>query len=141
MRKAYLVLIFMTSLYSCNQDNCSKNIGFKLDYHLFDQINVGGKTYCELVNEALQGDVGAIANLSKVEVHDGATYQHGRVLIKVIEKLSETKYIAVLANFTDKEKKLVYYSLWAGLQYNSDSRSQKAQFVEIAFPQLGKYLK
>ena len=40
-------------LYSCHSDNCSKNLSFELDYHLFEDIKINGKTYCELVNGGL----------------------------------------------------------------------------------------
>ena len=51
MRKYFLILI-VSFLYSCHSDNCSKNLSFELDYHLFEDIKINGKTYCELVNGA-----------------------------------------------------------------------------------------
>ena len=59
MRK-YFLIIMVSFLYSCHSDNCSKKLSFELDYHLFEDIKINGKTYCELVNAALKGDIHTI---------------------------------------------------------------------------------
>ena len=110
-----MIRIFVLSaiallLHSFNIDNCSEKLGFKLDYHLFDHIKVNGKSYCDIVNSALKGDKEFIVILSKVNVGDFASYQHGAVLIEVINIISESEFLKLINQLDDKEKKAIYYS-------------------------------
>ena len=141
MKKIFFFFVTLISLFSCNTDNCSKNLGFNLDYHLFDDIKVNGNTYCQLVNKALRGNKQAIIDLSKIEVGDGASYQHGAVLIEVIDKISEKEYLNTISSLSNKEKKTIYYSfIEAGLEYTSNEKYRKKN-IEIAFPKLSKVIK
>lgn len=141
MRRIFIISAIALFLYSCNTDNCSEQLGFKLDYHLFDEINMNGKSYCDLVNGALKGDKESVLELSKVSVGDFASYQHGAVLIEVINKLTESEYLKIISNLDPKEKKAVYYSyVWAGLDYTPNPKFSK-KHIEVAFPELTKQLK
>ncbi len=141
MKRIFTISAIALFLYSCNIDNCSDKLGFKLDYHLFDEINMNGKTYCVLVNEALKGDKESILELSKINVSDFATYQHGAVLIEVINKMTESEYLKIINQLDDKERKAIYYSyVWAGLEFTPNPKYKK-KHIEIAFPELTKQLK
>ena len=141
MRRIFVILFIALFLHSCNTDNCSDNLGFKLDYHLFDNINMNGKSYCDLVNGALKADKQSVLELSKVEVGDFASYQHGAVLIEVINKLTESEYLKIINQLNDKEKKAIYYSyVWAGLEYTPNPKFAK-KHIEVVFPELTKQLK
>ncbi|CAN5420768.1 hypothetical protein BH20BAC1_BH20BAC1_01240 [soil metagenome] len=134
----FILTVFMTS---CNRDNCSKNVGFKVDYHLFSKINIDGDTYCNLVNKALKGDVDPIRQLSKIKVYDGASYQHGAILIEVIDKISEQEYLNIIQILNNKEKKHIYYSvLAAGLEYTSNPKYM-GKSIENAFPMFSRKMK
>ncbi|MBK8968383.1 MAG: hypothetical protein IPM36_17305 [Lewinellaceae bacterium] len=116
MRIIFVISALALFLYSCNTDNCSDKLGFKIDYHLFDDIKIDGKSYCDLVNGAIKADKGCVLALSKVNVGDFASYQHGAVLIEVIDKLTEPEYLKIISKLDDKERKAIYYSyVWAGL--------------------------
>lgn len=135
------VLAIVVSLPSCNNDNCSKNVGFNLSYHLFKDVRINGKTYCKLVNQSLEGDLTAVRELSSVKVLDGASYEHGAVLIEVIDKISEKNYLEAIKNFSEKEKKYIYYSiLSAGLEFTQNPKYEKRD-IESVFPILSKNIK
>lgn len=141
MKETLVISVIALLLHSCNTDNCSDKVGFKLDYHLFDQIKVNGKSYCDLVNGAMKGDEKSITALSKVNVGDGASYQHGAVLIEVIDKLSEKEYLKIISQLNEKERRAIYYSyVWAGLNFTSNPKYKK-KHIEKVFPELTKELK
>ena len=135
MKKVFIVLIIISLSY-CNIDNCSDKIGFKLDYYLFDHIEVNGKSYCDLVNGALKGKKESVLELSKINIGDGASYEHGAVLIEVIDKLTELEYLKIINPLDVKERKAIYSSyVWAGLEFTRNPKYQKKR-IEIAFPEL-----
>lgn len=140
MKRRFLMLIITMLLCSCNTDNCSEKLGFKLDYHLFDDIKINGKSYCDLVNEAMSGNKESVLELSKINIGDFASYQHGAVLIEVIDKLSEPEYLKIIESLDDKERKAVYYKIWAGLEFTPNPKYEK-KHIEVAFPELTKELK
>ena len=138
MRKYFLILI-VSFLYSCHSDNCSKNLSFELDYHLFEDININGKTYCELVNRALKGDKDSILNLSKISVGDFGSYQHGAVLIEIIDIVTIDKYLIIVSSLSEKEKKQLYYTIWAGLEFTPNPKYE-GKHIETIFPELKELL-
>lgn len=138
MRK-YFLIIMVSFLYSCHSDNCSKKLSFELDYHLFEDIKINGKTYCELVNGALKGDKDSILNLSKISVGDFGSYQHGVVLIEIIDIVTVDKYLMIVSSLSEKEKKQLYYTIWAGLEFTPNPK-YKGKHIETIFPELKELL-
>lgn len=140
MKITVVLVALMIGIVSCNNINCSKEIGVQLDHHLFAHINIDDNSYCDIAINAMKGDQQAIASLSKIDVHDGASYQHGAVLIEVIDKISEEKYLQVVNSFDKKEKMLIFYSVWAGLDFTSNTKYKRKR-IEVVFPELSKNLK
>ncbi|HZH88779.1 MAG TPA: hypothetical protein VFD78_06325 [Chitinophagaceae bacterium] len=138
MKKYFFILIVFIS-YSCNIDNCSKNLSFKLDYHLFEKIKINNRTYCELVNGALEGNEILILDLSKVSIDDFGSYQHGAVLIDIIDKITIGEYLKIISSLTKKEKKQLYYTIWAGLEFTPNPK-YKDKRMENVFPELSELL-
>lgn len=139
IRRIVTLLIVSLFLCSCNLDTCSKRLGFPLSYHLFNKIRIDGSTYCELVNQSLDGNEKAIISLSKVKVYDGAGYEHGAVLIEVIDKMSEQKYIDLLkGDFTTHDiSKLFNTYIRAGMDFTDNPKYSRKK-VEEAFPLLSQ---
>lgn len=138
MKNSAFILMFFV-LYSCNSDNCSKNVGFKLDYHRFKDVRVNGKTYCELVNKSLKGDKKSILNLSKISIGDFGSYQHGAVLIEVIDKVTIVEYLKIVSSLNEKEKKKLYYTIWAGLEFTPNPKYESKNIQKL-FPELTELL-
>ena len=139
-RKRRIVILLIASLFlcSCNLDTCSKRLGFTLSYYAFSSVKIDGSTYCELVNQSLDGNEKAIINLSKVNVHDGAGYEHGAVLIEVIDRISEEKYVGLLKDsFKTQDIGKVFAYLRAGLDFTDNPKYNRKK-VEEAFPLLSK---
>ena len=120
-------------LVSCNRDDCSD----KLDYHLFESIKVDGNDYCDLVLLSLENDKNSVINISKVDLSDFASYQHGAVLINVIEKYGEDRYIKDVFNDLSNEKRnLVIASLKAGVEFYKSSKKRNLNDFNTSFPKL-----
>ncbi|MFD2907176.1 hypothetical protein ACFSX9_00365 [Flavobacterium ardleyense] len=140
MKRMTMLFIIVTELLiSCNNYNCTSKFGFELDSHLFSSIKVNGNTYCELVNGAFLGDELCIANLLKVDVKDFASYQHGAVLIELIDKIGEVDFLNKTAILSRKEKKNIYYSIKAGLEFIPNIKYHKKHLHSI-FPLISKKL-
>lgn len=140
MRKILFLFSFtlFTILCSCNKDNCSTKLGFTLSYNLFDEVDVNGDTYCDLVSKSLNSNETAIIELCKLKFNDGASYEHGAVIIEVINKISEKKFITIFNRLDDKEKKYLYNSiLCAGLEFTTDE-DYKGTHISKAFPFITK---
>ena len=140
MKKIFILSIITLLFCFCSKDRCSEEIGFKLDYHLFNKINVKGQSYCDIIKKSLNGEKEAIIDLSKVKVSDGASYQHGAVLIIVIDKLSESKYLEYISDLNQEEKSTIYYAIWAGLDF-TNNQNYEGKRIEQAFPELAKCFK
>ena len=105
MKKSIFFIVVLI-LISCNTDNCSSKLDFKLDYHLFDSVNIDDSNYCDLVLQSLDKNRRSIVKISKVDLSDFASYQHGAVLVNIIEKYGEEEYVnEIFNNLSTEEKK------------------------------------
>jgi hypothetical protein len=141
IKKVVKILLISLLLCSCNRDNCSSRLGFDLDYHLFAKVSIEGISYCDLVNKSLDGSEEAIIKLSKVQVYDGASYQHGAVLIEVIDRVSEQRYLSLIKQNMGEIglQKIYYAALIGGLDFTINKK-YKGKTIDKAFPILTKYI-
>ena len=138
MKKETLLLSFILTiiLFSCNKDNCSSKLGFTLSYNLFDKINVNGDSYCSLVNKSLNLDEESILSMCKLKFNSGASYEHGAVIIEIIDKVSEEKFISIYRKLSITERKYLYNSIiFAGLEFTLNNK-YKGFHISKAFPLL-----
>lgn len=127
------IVILLFALNSCNVDNCSSKLKFKLDYYAFQDISVDGNSYCDLVNKSLSGDATSILHLSKIVLYDGASYEHGAVLIEIIDTISELKYCEIISVLTNDELRILLSTIKAGLDYTPNKKYSRKNFKDI-FP-------
>ena len=135
----FIIIGLLFSLLSCNLDNCSSKLNFKLDYHLFDDIKVKNRSYCDLVNDSFSGDKSAIKDLSTLQLYDFASYQHGGVILQLIEKMGEQDYVESLVGLNQEEKVILKNSLKAGLEF-TESINLKGKNLEELFPIVDKLI-
>lgn len=138
--KKVVCVIIMLSAFSCRTNNCSDVLGFQLDTHLFDSIDVDGKSYCDLINEAMNGERKSVIELSLINIYDFASYQHGAVLIEVINKLSEVEYLRIINQLEREKIKTIYYYVKAGLDFTPNQK-YKNKSIETLFPEMTKLVK
>lgn len=105
-------LLIIIIIPSCNRDTCSKRLGFELDYYFFQGIYANGCTYCKLVNRSLKGDSSTTISLSNLQINEGdSSFQHGAVLIEVIDRVTEERHWDMIKNVKDKKIYTIRFAL------------------------------
>lgn len=96
--------------------------------------------YCKLVYEATEGNQNSIKQLALLEINDGAGYDHGEVIVNLIEIIGEGKFLHSIGAIRDKEKWLIIGYIEVGLEYGYHPNLQTESFKE-AFPSIYDFLK
>jgi hypothetical protein len=126
------VFLFFIAL-SCS-NKCEVE-GIEVSELLVTSSGEKGVKYCDLLSESLRGDENAILGLSLLEFSNSTGYDHGSVLVDLILKIGEEKYIQAISQTNREQKILIQSYLDVGLQYGNDS-SIKSKNLTKAFPNL-----
>lgn len=140
------MLVLAASLFAtvaCNK-TCKHAAGVELDEHLFSDVVIDGRPYCATVNAALLGDSSAIKELSVYARFDGvAAYQHGAVLIEIVNTIHEDRYLKVLGDLSPYESTSLANSLEAGIDYADTLRTTSGctkRSLECIYPLVHSYI-
>lgn len=95
--------------------------------------------YCKLLNESTKGNTASIRKLALLEISDGAGYEHGAVIVDLIEIIGEDKFIESLATMSKEQKQVVKGFIEAGLEYGNNPNLQTKTFKE-AFSKIYDFL-
>lgn len=122
MRNLNLFKLSVTFLLfvSCNYgQNCNKEYvsNYLIDYTLERDYD-----YCKLLNESLNEDIIAIKKISLLKFYDGMTYEHGAVLLEIIDNVGEKKYLEAIRSLSSDEKVIIKSYLYAGLDFTQNTR-------------------
>ena len=112
--------------------------GFKIDEHLFAEIKINGCSYFKIAEKSLcEQDTDYIHLLSQFKDGDGImVYQHGAILIEIIDNISEEEYLKIIRNLPiEQQERIVDIYLSAGLDYTVNAKYQNKD-IENAFPLL-----
>ena len=60
--------------------------------------------YCELLNKAIAKDANSIKQLTLLDFGDAAGYDHGTVIVDLIDLIGEEKFIQSLGTINEKQK-------------------------------------
>lgn len=115
MRKLKLILLTL-SFMSCGDYSCKNEVisEFLLEFAIDNEYN-----YCQLYSESSKGDLESIKEISLLSFYDGLVYEHGLVLISLINKLGEDKYLESLTDTDIDERKKICSYLRAGLNHGN----------------------
>ena len=100
-----------------------------------------GISYCKLLKKAINGNQEDIKKLMLLDFSGAgaAGYDHGDVLVKLIDRLGEKTIISSLGSqLTKEEKREIEDYIAVGLEYGSNPH--QGQTLEFAFPLLNQYL-
>ena len=102
------------------------------DYH--------GINYCRLLKKAIDGNQEDIKKLMLLDFGGAgaAGYDHGDVVVKLIDRLGEETIISSLGKLTKEEKETIKSYIRVGLEYGNNPH--QGQTLEVAFPRLNQYL-
>lgn len=95
--------------------------------------------YCKQLNEATKGDTTSIKQLALLEIYDGAGYDHGGVIVDLINIIGEDKFIQSLTTINKEQKQIVKGYIEVGLEYGNNPNSQTQSFKK-AFPKIYVFL-
>ena len=100
-----------------------------------------GISYCKLLRKAIDGNEEDIKKLMLLDFSGSgaANYDHGDVLVKLIDRLGEETIISSLGSqLTEEEKRKIEAYIAVGLEYGSNLH--QGQTLEVAFPLLNQHL-
>ncbi|WP_160112004.1 hypothetical protein [Aquimarina sp. AU58] len=138
MRKLHffvMITIVYTMIMSCS--NCREIQGIKISELLNRQID---DLYCDTLDKAIKLDKEAIIKISTYKISDAAGYDHGYVLISLIEKIGEQEYLKAIENLSLEEKSSIESYLWVGMEYGGNKIYEYKKLNEV-LPLLAKSLK
>ena len=130
----FVGLICVLQMYSC-RDNCPPIEGVEVTGLLYLAAKNNSYDYCNLAYESVNGNEDALRMLCLLRIGDAAGYDHGAVIVDIINKVGTTKFIDALRGINKEEKELVKSYLAAGLEYGgeySDFSTLEQVFPEIA---------
>ncbi|MCH7415428.1 hypothetical protein MM213_18150 [Belliella sp. R4-6] len=95
--------------------------------------------YCGMLAKAINLDEKSIKELSELNFGDASGYDHGAVLVELITKVGETKYIQSISGIDKAQKSQLKAYLGVGLEYGSVPNLTSRR-IETAFPALNNFL-
>ncbi len=126
----FLIFIALLLIQSCYSSDCNSKI--EIENIVIEAANNINISYCDLVNNSLNGNPYAIKKLLCHHYFDGeSSYLHSFYVYKISQELGEDKVISIMKSFN--EKKLLYYysNLEFGIEQTNINKS-----IEIVFPKL-----
>lgn len=124
--KVLFILSILFVFNSC-RNSCEIN-GIKIS----ELIKVAtDEPYCDLVKLSLENDVTALKKISRLNIRDGAGYEHGYIMIQIIENIGEKKYTNAIKDFSTTEKKDIYSYLQVGLEYGGNKLYRDKKVKDI----------
>jgi hypothetical protein len=97
--------------------------------------------YCLLLRKSLKKDYMSINQMIKLNIGGGGTgYDHGIVLIELIDRIGEQIIINSADNFNEKDKENFKIYLEVGLEYTSNKK-YKEKNLEMVFPLIDSFIK
>ncbi|KAA1242523.1 hypothetical protein F0000_25150 [Aquimarina sp. RZ0] len=135
--KIISITILIIILVSCSGANKECIQGIKVSELL--ESATTNYSYCSLIKKSIDLDSEALIKISTLPVFDAAGYEHGYVLINIVEKIGEDKYIAIISNIKKEDKKTIKSYLEVGLEYGGNKSYKDKELKEI-FPKLANHL-
>ena len=94
-----------------------------------------GIDYCKLLSKAVNGDDVSIVQLSILKIYESAGYDHGAVIVDLIERIGEDKFIHSLKIGSAEQINLVKRCIEAGIEYGNNPSLHGKAFKEV-FPKV-----
>ena len=98
-----------------------------------------GIDYCKLLSKAINGDDVSIMQLSILNFYESVGYDHGAVIVDLIEQIGENKFIHSFKIANTEQRNLVKWYIEAGLEYGNDPSLHGKAFKEV-FPKVYIFL-
>lgn len=130
----FLIFISLSCSNKCNVE------GIEVSELLATSSGEKGIQYCSLLEDALRGNEKAIAELSLLEFSNATGYDHGAVIVDLVLKIGEKKYIKAISAINKEQRSLIQSYIDVGLEYGRNPVI-KSRDIKEAFPNLYLVLK
>ncbi|MFA7327860.1 MAG: hypothetical protein WC121_14430 [Candidatus Kapaibacterium sp.] len=137
--KYFIIIILLFTLQSCRSDKCNSVNEINVGELLLITSNEKSYNYCELLENALEKDQKAILNLSLLEFNGSVSYDHGYVLIMLIDRIGEVEYLKAIKYISNNDRSFIEEYLDAGFEYGDISKYQ-GQSLKKVFPEIYRFL-
>lgn len=97
---------------------CTEELGYSIEAGFFAHVEIEGESYFDIVREAIKGDTCSIRRLTIAQVHAGEFNRNATILIDIIDRIGEKKYIEIIENFTPNMKSYTYDVLASGVDFS-----------------------
>ena len=134
-----LLLLVCIGISSCNEGTCKLPDGNYTSEILAIAAREKNCNYCTLLDSAINGDNNSIKRLALLDFSDAVGYDHGAVLIEVINKIGDAKFTNAITT-TSKDQRITIESyLEVGLEYGYRKEYADKSLKEI-YPKLYYFL-
>ena len=113
--------------------------GIKVSELLLDSSRQQKIKYCKLLKKATEGDQSSIKQITLIKFYDATSYDHGAVIVDLIEQVGEVFFIHSLDPLSPEQKIMVKSYIEAGLEYGRHQEGQQLMIDEV-FPIINAYL-
>ncbi len=98
-------------------------------------------TYCKLLRGSLKGDETDIKEFALMNFEGAYSYYHGGVILDVIDRIEEEKFISAISMCSLEEQKRIEAYLCVGIVYYSDCPSNITcdEYFEKHYPKVWKF--
>lgn len=136
--KLYILgIVFILNIISCSE-KCQVN-DIKVSELLESVSNERSIHYCELLERAIEGDDVAIKKLSLLNFENAVGYDHGGVIVNLIIRIGEDRYLDAIKPLNDDQKKDIGWYLEVGIEYGDNSFVERKELKDV-FPKIYRYL-
>ena len=140
--KTLLVSILLSVVLLAGITSCSRSKvinGIEVTELLLVVANEQNTDYCKMLRKAVEGDIPSIRQLTLLEISDGASYDHGAVIVDLIEQVGEDIFVQALDSISLKQKEQIKSYIKAGLEYGSHIEWNSQMFEDV-FPKTYAFL-
>lgn len=133
--KANLLVIILTFLFVGCVNSKSKTInGIDIPVQVLVVSSQHGFNYEDTLKSALNGNDYSMKRLSTIDFFDTSIgYEHGAILIEIINKIGEEQYLIAINDCSEKEKSIIRGDLMAGMEYGQHhDKTMSEMFPKIA---------
>lgn len=136
MKLSFINCLLVLALFSsCRQNTCENKFEFKIGTQLLYQADKSDYKYCSLIEKSINGSPEAVKKLSLLYFDSGFGYEHGAVLIEVIDRIGEDEYYKIISQLSEKQQKKALYNVRAGFEAIENPKYKNKSF-EKALPRL-----
>lgn len=128
--------------YECYDDGCYCVDGIETKYLIDGLFPIQSTHYCNLLRGSLKGNETDIKEFTLINLNGGYAYYHGGVILDLIDRIGEDKFINAISSCNLNELRLIELYLHAGIEYYRDYSCDNgnAECLKEHYPKIWLYL-